>query len=197
MSERNVSDTRQQRTLTTRRGFVRLALVAGALGLLPLPWRRAGAAALPAEQEGAADAGLEQTLAAALDTSDLVYLTPLRSDGEESRCHAEVWFVHVDGAVFVVTASDAWRAEAVRRGLERARIWVGDLGVWTRIGDRYRALPALEASAALVSDAAERERVLEACGSKYRLSWLVWGPRFRNGLADGTRVMLRYRPLAA
>ena len=39
-------------------------------------------------------------------------------------------------------------------------------------------------------------RALEAFGAKYADEWGSWGPRFRDGLADGSRVLLRYRPLA-
>ena len=137
-----------------------------------------------------------QPLAEALAASDLVYLTPLRGDGTPSRCQAEVWFVYDGADIFVVTATQAWRAEAVRQGRSRARIWVGDLGNWKRTEGAYRALPALEARGELVADVAVHAAVLERFADKYPLSWLRWGPRFRNGLSDGSRVMLRYRPLA-
>lgn len=131
----------------------------------------------------------------ALAESSLIYLTPLHSGGRESTCQAEVWFA-ADGAdAYVVTASDAWRARAVRNGLTRARVWVGDVGVWSRSDGAYRKLPSTEAQAALITDAAEHDRVLGLLGDKYSLEWVIWGPRFRNGLADGSRVMLRYRPV--
>jgi len=136
-------------------------------------------------------------VAAALAAADTVYLSPLRSDGSESRCQAEVWFV-LDGAdVCVVTATTAWRARAVRAGLRQARIWIGDLGIWTRTDGRYRALPQADVTGEFIESQAERERMLALFGSKYPLSWVLWGPRFRNGLEDGSRVMLRYRPAAA
>ena len=56
------------------------------------------------------------------------------------------------------------------------------------------ALPALEARAAFVPGAPEQNMVLDAMGEKYHSEWFRWGPRFRNGLADGSRVMLRYSP---
>lgn len=134
------------------------------------------------------------TLPAAADESDLIYITPLKSDGAESRCHAEVWFVRDGGDLVVVTAAGAWRAQAVRQGLKSARIWVGDVGVWDEQA-RYKSLPSLEATASLDEDPAVQERVLGLYGNKYSLEWVVWGPRFRNGLADGSRVMVRYRPV--
>ncbi len=164
--------------MTSRREFLSGAAVGLAAGALPLPARSADAAS------------------AALDESDLVYLTPLRADGSESRCHAEVWFVRHAGALWVVTAADAWRARAVRAGLDRARLWVGEFGVWTRADEAYRAAPQLEARASLVADPQVQASVLDSFGSKYRLEWIVWGPRFRAGLADGSRVLLRYQPLS-
>jgi hypothetical protein len=127
--------------------------------------------------------------------SPLIYITAIRSDGRESSCQAEVWFVQDQeqtGHLYVVTAADAWRAEAVRRGLTNARIWIGDLGVWSRSG-RHRALPQIDASAALVGDPAAHARLLEQFGRKYTGEWSTWGPRFAKGLADGSRVMLEYR----
>jgi hypothetical protein len=133
----------------------------------------------------------------ALAESDVLYLTPLHADGRESRCQAEIWFVAEARDAYVVTASETWRARAVQKGLARARVWVGDVGVWTRSDGAYRELPSMEMQASLVSDAAEHERVLNVFGSKYSLEWVIWGPRFGKGLRDGSRVMIRYRPLVA
>jgi len=134
-------------------------------------------------------------LRGAMDDSALIYLTPLRRDGSESRCQSEVWFVHYDADLYVVTAHDAWRARAIASGLTRARIWVGDVGRWSDSDGSYRRLPQIEALASQVQDAQAQDAVLDAMGDKYRLEWLVWGPRFRKGLADGSRVMLCYQPV--
>lgn len=127
-----------------------------------------------------------------LDKSKLIYLSPLRSDGSESACHGEVWFVHHAGEIFVVTRSDAWRAEAIRRGLRRAAIWIGEFGVWTRAKDRYRSAPYLEIVGQFEEDAATHTMILGHYGEKYADEWGSWGPRFRKGLSEGSRVMLRY-----
>lgn len=142
-------------------------------------------------------AQLAPGMASGLVESNLVYLTPLRSDGSESACQAELWFVADGAGVYVVTAHDAWRARAVTRGLTQARVWVGDVGVWTRSNGTYRALPQMEAEAAFVTDPAEHARLLEIFGAKYSMVWLIWRSRFRNGLADGSRVMLRYQPISS
>lgn len=132
----------------------------------------------------------------AAEASPLIYLTPIQSNGAESRCQAEIWFATVDGAMYVVTAAEAWRAEAVRRGLSGARIWVGDVGLWRGSKGKYKALPTVDARASLEADATVHNQVLEAMGAKYSAEWGTWGPRFRNGLADGSRVMLKYQPTA-
>ena len=141
----------------------------------------------------AARAGEPATAADKLRTSRLVYLTPIKSDGEESQCKAEIWFVHDAGNVYVVTPPDAWRAEAVRQGLTRARIWVGDFGVWTQSDGAFRDAPEFMATASIETDAAVHAGILEVMGSKYAdTGWSRWGPRFQEGLVDGSRVMIRY-----
>jgi hypothetical protein len=167
-------------------GFTRRrTLMAGGAMLTGALWSlRAGAG------QKADRAGLDQALA----SSDLIYVTPLRRDGRESTCQSEVWFVAEGRDVYVVTAHDAWRARAVKRGRTRARVWVGDVGVWKRSGGAYRKLPGMEVRGEMVADAAVHQRVLGRYGDKYSLEWLMWGPRFRSGLAEGSRVMLHYAP---
>jgi len=166
--------------VTTRRGLLQLAGSALATAALPLR----GATPSQAAQQ-------------ALAESDLVYITPLKRDGTESRCHAEVWFAYDGHDLFVVTASTAWRSRAIAQGLPQARLWVGEYGNWQKADGKYRQGPELLALGTTVDDAAEQTRVLELLGDKYRLEWIVWGPRFKNGLADGSRVMLRYAPVDA
>ena len=131
-----------------------------------------------------------------LDKSNLIYLSPLLADGRESTCHGEVWFVNDGAKIFVVTKADAWRAEALRRGLTAA-IWIGEFGVWTSAKEKYRSAPYLVAAGQLETDPALHARILKLFGSKYANEWGKWGPRFRDGLADGSRVMLCYQPVSA
>ena len=170
------------RRVINRRNLLMLGGTALCGALLPPRLRAAGAS-----ESGT---GIESALA----ESDLIYLTPLHADGRESTCQAEIWFVADGRDAYVVTASDAWRARAVKNGLTRARVWVGDVGVWSRSGGAYRELPSMETDVALITDAAEHARVLGLFGDKYSMEWVIWGRRFRNGLADGSRVMLRYQP---
>ena len=57
----------------------------------------------------------DESLLAAMDESDLIYLTPIKSNGAESSCQAEVWFSHIGTTMYVVTAVDAGAAKPARR----------------------------------------------------------------------------------
>ncbi|MEX0943621.1 MAG: hypothetical protein WD002_13875 [Pseudomonadales bacterium] len=138
--------------------------------------------------------GSHHELAEKLKQTNLIYVTPIRTDGKESRCQAEIWFAADGTDMYVCTGTGSWRARAPRKGLSKARVWIGDLGNWRSTGGRYRKLPSVEARVAIIEDRAEQDRVLALFGDKYTAEWGSWGPRFRNGLDDGSRTMLRYRP---
>ena len=165
--------------MITRRTVLQLAGAALVIG--PVPLR-------------AATAVISDPARKALRESDRVYITPLKKGGAESTCHAEVWFAFDGASAFVVTSSKAWRARAVTLGLNQARLWVGEYGEWKDAKEAYRKAPELLATATLVEDPQTQTRALDLFGQKYHLEWLVWGPRFRNGLKDGSRVMLQYTP---
>jgi hypothetical protein len=172
----------------SRRNFIRGAATLSGVVMLPasLAWSRD------------VEFQVSKAAQAAIEKSKLIYITPIKSDGEESSCHAEVWF-HADGAdLLVVTKDELWRSQAVKQGIDRARIWVGDHGVWKRSNDAFRKAPTFLAQAEHISnDAKAVERTLKAMGPKYTgEGWSTYGPRFKQGLADGSRVLLRYRPVA-
>ena len=164
--------------MLTRRRLVKA--VAAGLAASGLPLR------LSAAQGGIAEAIAE---------SALIYLTPIQSNGKESRCQSEIWFASDEMDMFVCTGTTSWRATAPTMGLNTARIWVGDLGNWLGTKGKYKALPQLETTASIITDKAEQDRILGLFGSKYYIQWAVWGRRFRDGLADGSRTMIRYRPV--
>ena len=135
------------------------------------------------------------TMQQSINSSDLIYLTPICSNGKESNCQAEVWFVPDGTDLYIVTAAEAWRAQAVKKGLTTARIWVGDLGQWRGTKGKYKTLPQFEATATEIVSADLKNKILDGFGKKYPVSWIVYESRFKDGLADGSRVMLRYRPI--
>jgi hypothetical protein len=173
------------RYLIDRRRFI-----GASLGFLLWPFARVARAEkstpLPPETERA------------LAESPYVYISPLRSDGAESRCHGEVWFGWIDGAVLVNTGHDTWKARGVRSGLDRARIWVGDFGRWKGkpgTNEDFRGGPSFEARAEFVKDVRVLDRLLAQYDEKYPAEIGKWRDRMRNGFSDGSRVVIRYRPL--
>ena len=127
--------------------------------------------------------------------SAVIYLSPIKSNGELSRCQAEVWYVQDGRDMVVVTAHDAWRARALERGLAETQVWVGDVGLWQRSGGKYKSLPSVRARGSMIDDDNAHARLLKKFGSKYYTEWGTWGPRFKEGLEEGSRVMLRYSPV--
>lgn len=170
----------------TRRRVLVGAAVGAAGWLVPRRFARADASF-----------SLPDATRAALAASPLVYVSPLRSDGGESACHGEVWYFVDAGSVVIFTATDRWKARAVRRGLDRARLWVGDFGPVGRAQDRFRRAPSFLARAAIETDRAVFERLMERYAKRYADEWGKWGPRFRKGWDDGSRVMIRYTPIGA
>ena len=135
-----------------------------------------------------------------LRDSPFVYVSPLRSNGSESTCHAELWYAWLDDSVVVIVSSDRWKAKAIARGLVKARIWVGDHGRWKGFlsnNERFRSAPSFSAAGEQVSDAALLERLLAAFETRYPDEIEQWRDKMRRGFADRTRVLLRYRPDSA
>jgi len=132
----------------------------------------------------------------ALETAEFVYVSPLARDGSESTCHGEVWYGWIDGAVHLTTARTTWKARAVARGLDRARIWVGSHGRWKGIlgrNEAFRQAPSFDARAKIAPND-RLEELLTLYQRKYPKEIGAWAERMRKGHADGTRVLLRYDP---
>jgi hypothetical protein len=134
-----------------------------------------------------------------LATSSFVYISPLRKDGQESRCHGELWYAWLDDSVVVTVASSGWKARALGLGLDRARIWVGNHGRWkTRIGPNnhaFESAPSFEARAEKVGDPKMIDRLLATYARKYPDEIVAWRDKMRSGNADGSRIMIRYSPI--
>ncbi len=170
----------------------RRTFLGASLGLLLWPggsWARSSRPRL---------AGLPDALTTALEQSPFVYVSPLRSDGSESTCHGEVWFAWLDGEVVLNTGAGYWKARAVERGLDRARIWVGDHGRWKRFlgapNESFRQAPQFDARATASRDPALVDRLLAVYERKYPAEIARWRDEMRQGVADGSRVLIRYRP---
>ena len=128
-----------------------------------------------------------------LETSPFAYISPVKSNQALSRCQAEVWYVRFKGALYVCSDTVSWRVKAVSQGLVQARLWLGDVGDWDKSNQAYLRLPTYTANADIVSEATLWDELMPLFGEKYPLEWLLWRASFRNGLADGSRTMIRYR----
>ena len=177
----------------TRRNFLVLAGALVARGTAA--WLGLGLA------PSAARASAQALTKSHLEKSPFVYISPLLANGQESTCHAELWYAWIDGSVVVIVSSDGWKARALDRGLDRARIWIGDQGRWkTWLGGRneaFRKAPSFDARAERIEEASMLERLLSVYEEKYPNEIASWRDRMRRGFADGSRVLLRYRPIEA
>jgi len=191
MSDRSL---RPSKPFLTRRAFSR-ALVGSALGATALGSFAPGLSI-------ANDAVATKTPASRrlLDDSPFVYISPLKKDGGESTCHGELWYAWIDDAVVVTVASDRWKATALSRGLDRARIWVGAHGTWKTwyggTNEAFRGAPNFVARAERARDDALLERLLERYETKYPDEIADWREPMRKGNADGSRILLRYVPVS-
>jgi len=192
----NEPDGSQAASFVTRRRFLEHV----GLGTLALAWG-VSAIAGPSFSKTAAKtarAGLPET--SLLEQSSFAYISPLLANGEESTCHGEVWFGWIDDSVIVTVATDRWKAKALARGLDQARIWVGDHGRWKGMlgsrNEKFREAPNFVARAEKVEDPAMIERLLEVYGRKYPHEIATWRDKMRTGNADGSRIMIRYRPIS-
>jgi hypothetical protein len=136
---------------------------------------------------------------ALLESSPFVYISPLRKDGGERKCHSEVCYGWIDGAVVINTAPTTWKSRALAAGHDRARIWVGDHGrVKQMIGtnDAFRGAPHFDAKVESVKGGeALLERLLAVYEKKYPREIANWRDAMRDGYRSGQRLLLRYTPL--
>jgi len=128
-----------------------------------------------------------------------VYISPLLADGRESKCHSEVWYGWIDGAVVINTAPTTWKSRALAAGRNRARIWVGDHGRVKQIlgsNDAFRKAPSFDAKVESVKGGdALLDKLLAVYEKKYPREIANWRDSMRKGYKSGDRLLLRYAPL--
>jgi hypothetical protein len=140
---------------------------------------------------------LSQAAKDALGKGKLVYVSPLKKDGTESRCHGEVWYFFDEGTVVIATATKGWKVRSAMAGSARARIWVGDFGPYSGAKEKLAAAPTFLAQATIDREPFTFERLLASYGTKYPEEWGKWKPRFESSHADGSRTVVRYTPIGA
>ena len=111
-----------------------------------------------------------------------VYISSTRKDGNLSR-PAEIWFLWHKGSVYVASAPTSWRAKRIRWGRPDAKIWVGKPDG-----------PSFMATGAIVNEPEVYPILFKTFAQKYAERWKSYEDNFRKGLADGSRVLIRYKP---
>lgn len=139
----------------------------------------AGVLTLPA----AVSAELSPEIRNELEKSKYVYIASMRESGEFGR-PAEIWFLWHEGAVYVGTPPETWRARRIRAGRPQAEIRVGAPDG-----------PSFRATGSIVEESGDLLPVLfETYARKYSDRWKNYEDRFRSGFRDGSRVLVRYVP---
>ena len=176
--------------------MVLIALTAALLGLATHAFAGSADKAHPSAATAAATAAATtnadvSTTPRALTTAEsreladatYIYLSSTRKDGSLSK-PAEIWFQVIDGAIYVGTRPDSWRAKRLGWGRDGAKIWIGK-----------RDGPSLRATGAFVKDPALYQRFCDGLAAKYPKTWPRYEKGFREGLPDGSRVLIRYTPV--
>jgi len=128
-------------------------------------------------------AALSAEIEQALRTSTYVYIASKRKDGSFGK-PAEIWFMYHDGAVWVASPTTTWRAKRIKANRPKARIAVGKLDG-----------PTFKAKGSVVKDPALYEEMYRTFAKKYPDGWPKYEQQFRKGLADGSRVLIKYEPV--
>lgn len=132
---------------------------------------------------GAAAAMLDATTEHVLAARPYVYIATQRKDGSFGAA-AEIWFMYDRGAVWVASPSTAWRVKRIRAGRPLAQIAVGS-----------RNGPTFTAKGSFVRDPAAYALLYATFAKKYPDGWPRYEAKFREGLKDGSRVLMRYDPI--
>ena len=143
---------------------------------------------------------LDRAVLVALEDSPYVYVSPLRSDGEESRCHGEVWYGWYEGSVFMTCETKTWKVRSVQSGLNSARLWVGDYGRWKGVlgkNTSFTAGPKFDAKVSISDDEKYLSQLFKELARKYPKGWRRWEDRMKKAHKEGSRVLLRYTPVHA
>jgi hypothetical protein len=130
----------------------------------------------------ARSASLAPELQKALDSSKYVYIQSTRKDGKLSKA-AEIWFMYHNGAVWVASPPSTYRVKRIKAGQTKAKIAVGKTDG-----------PSFNAKGSIVKDPEVNKVLFETYAKKYANEWKSHEQNFRDGLANGSRVLIKYEP---
>lgn len=165
-------------TTWSRRQLLRAGTISIALAVVGVRGVRADDAAKPA----AGTLSPEQLKQ--LGEAKFVYIQSTRKDGTLSK-PAEIWFAVMDGALWVGSSPESWRAKRIRWGRPQAKIAIGSVDG-----------PSFRATGSFVKDPAMYQKFCDQLAGKYPEKWSRWEQSFREGLKSGERVLIRYAPVA-
>jgi hypothetical protein len=142
-------------------------------------------------------AELSKNLNDRLANAKYVYVSSTRKDGTLGK-PAEIWFLYLNGSIYVGTRPTSWRVRRIKAGRPRAKIWIGEPNGPSRFTATEREiqhLPSFAAQGELVNDVELQEKMFEVFAKKYPDGWSEHESDFRSGFKDGKRVMVKYRPV--
>ena len=111
-----------------------------------------------------------------------MYIASTRKDGKLGK-PAEIWFLYHNGAVYVASPPTAWRVRRIKAGRTQAKIAGGKPDG-----------PSFTATGAVVNEPDVQPIMFEAYAKKYPDGWKSFEDKVRNGLKDGSRVLIKYTP---
>lgn len=143
----------------------------------------AAAAAILATGATVPAAELSSGIVTHLEEDPYVYISSTRKSGELGT-PAEIWFSWDGNQVIVGTSVESYRVKRIKAGRPGAKI-----AVQNAQGPSFRATGALDTSKAA------QDQMIEMFATKYGDRFKEsWQQKFREGFAQGTRVVVRYTP---
>jgi hypothetical protein len=129
-----------------------------------------------------AAADLSPAIKADLANSKYIYVATTRKSGALGK-PAEIWFLYHHGAVYVASPPTAWRVRRIKAGRTQAKIAVGKPDG-----------PVFMATGAVVNEPDVYPVLFATYAKKYGGDWPKYEDKFRTGLKDGSRVLIKYTP---
>ena len=127
-------------------------------------------------------AALSPDIEKALSDSKYAYISSTRKDGSLGK-PAEIWFMYRNGAVYVASPPTTWRVRRIKAGRPQVKIAVGS-----------PTGPSFTATGAIVNEPDIHPALFETYAKKYPDGWPKFEDKFRSGLKDGSRVLIKYTP---
>ncbi len=117
-----------------------------------------------------------------LANSKYVYIATTHKDGKLGK-PAEIWFLYHNGAVYVASPPTTWRVRRIKAGRTQAKISVGKPDG-----------PSFMAAGAIVNEPDVYPILFDTYAKKYPDGWKSFEDKFRTGLKDGSRVLIKLTP---